>query len=82
MLSIQARVQNHNYSSPSSYWLTHLCTQDVEPEAAVLRTDPKLRRRTQMRRLRYKQTHSWTARLWHDLMAMFGFRHRALLASY
>jgi hypothetical protein len=56
MLSIQVRVANHNYSSPTSYWLSHL-TQAIEPESIVVRTNPKVRQRKLMRRLRYKQTH-------------------------
>lgn len=81
MLSIQVRTDNRSYSSPTAYWLTHLCAQEAETPELAGRTNPHVKRRTQMRRLRYKQTHSWSARIWHSLMALFGHRHRSLLAS-
>jgi hypothetical protein len=82
MLSIQSRIDNHNYSSPSSYWLTHLTASDSELESEGVRTNPQVRRRRQIRRLRYKQTHCWTVRLWHSFLVLFGHPQSQLVGSY
>jgi len=83
MLSVTVRADNCSFSTPANYWLSHVeGLREGSAEEKQTRLDLKVLRCTQMKRLRYAQSHCWIVRLCHFFLELVEHRRHAPMLSY